>query len=47
MSGRECGDATSPPFMTDTSCTRDTMPLIDLRGVTKTYLNGDLAVQVL
>ena len=27
--------------------TRDTTPLIDLRGVTKTYLNGDLAVEVL
>ncbi|MGH6612153.1 MAG: ABC transporter ATP-binding protein, partial [Burkholderiaceae bacterium] len=26
---------------------RDSTPLIDLRGVTKTYVNGDLSVQVL
>ena len=30
-----------------TTPTRDTTPLIDLRSVSKTYLNGDLAVEVL
>ena len=36
-----------PAAAKPTTPTRDTTPLIDLRGVSKTYLNGDLAVEVL